>query len=117
MLAPVVIIGSGAILMLRMIGADLSTVVLTTGASALIVGLALGDMCKNILGHSFKHITPAWKYPFLSVVQAGPGGASLRLYVYVDDIHLERFMRRQRVITDLREKTVARLQELSQAGG
>ncbi len=46
MLAPVVIVGTGAILMLRMIGADLSTVVLTTGASALIVGLALAGCAR-----------------------------------------------------------------------
>ena len=67
---------------------------------------------RNWLPLMFKLITPAWKYPFVSVVQAGPGGASLRLIVYVDDIHLEGFVRRQRVITALREAAAARLQAL-----
>lgn len=49
-LAPVVIGGVGAILMLRLLGADISTVVLTTGGAALIVGLALRDTLGNILG-------------------------------------------------------------------
>lgn len=49
-LAPVVIGGVGAILMLRLLGADISTVVLTTGGAAVIVGLALRDTLGNILG-------------------------------------------------------------------
>ncbi len=49
-LAPVVIGGVGAILMLRLLGADISTVLLTTGGAALIVGLALRDTLGNILG-------------------------------------------------------------------
>ncbi|GAB4403725.1 MAG: hypothetical protein Kow00123_15120 [Anaerolineales bacterium] len=49
-LAPVIIGGVGAILMLRLLGADISTVALTTGGAALIVGLALRDTLGNILG-------------------------------------------------------------------
>jgi len=49
-LAPVVIGGVGAILMLRLLGADISTVALTTGGAALVVGLALRDTLGNILG-------------------------------------------------------------------
>lgn len=49
-LAPVVIGGVGAILALRLLGADVSTVVLTTGGAALIVGLALRETLGNILG-------------------------------------------------------------------
>ena len=66
---------------------------------------------RKILPRMFKLITPAWKYPLVSVVQAGPGGASLRLFVYVDDIHLEGFVRRLRVMTALREAIASRLQE------
>ncbi|MHB1354451.1 MAG: mechanosensitive ion channel family protein [Anaerolineae bacterium] len=49
-LAPVVIVSIGALLMLRLLGADISTVVLTTGGAAVIVGLALRDTMGNILG-------------------------------------------------------------------
>ena len=68
---------------------------------------------RDWLPQSCKPVTPAWKYPFVSVAQIGAGGASLRLYVYVDDIHLERFVRRARVVTALREAAAARLQELA----
>ncbi len=67
---------------------------------------------RDWLPQMFKLITPAWKYPFVAVVHAGAGGAALRLYVYVDDIHLERFMRRQRVVTALREAACERLRGL-----
>ena len=67
---------------------------------------------RSWLPQMFKAVTPAWKHPFVSVVQAAPAGASLRLFVYVDDIHLEHFMRRQRVATALREMATAALHEL-----
>ena len=68
---------------------------------------------RDWLPRMFKLVTPAWKCPFVGVVQTGPGGASLRLYVYVDDIHLERFVRRLRVVTALRDEATARLPELA----
>lgn len=60
----------------------------------------------------FKAVTPAWKYPFVSIAQVAAGSVLLRLWVYVDDIHLEGFVRRQRVITALREAGVMGLQRL-----
>ncbi len=64
------------------------------------------------LPRNFKLITPAWKHPFMATTGAGAHGAALRLYVYVDDIHLERFVRRQRVITALREDAAALLRAI-----
>lgn len=67
---------------------------------------------RDWLPRMFKTVTPAWKYPFVSIAQVAAGSVLLRLWVYVDDIHLEGFVRRQRVITALREAGVIGLQKL-----
>jgi MscS family membrane protein len=59
------------------------------------------------LPQSFKLITPAWKHPFVAVLHSGPQGTSLQLFIYVDDVHLEHYMRRQRVTSTLREAAAA----------
>lgn len=58
---------------------------------------------------SFKHITPAWKYPFVSIRQANAAPLPVQLIVYVDDIHLEGFLRRQRAISALSQAITERL--------
>jgi MscS family membrane protein len=60
---------------------------------------------------SFKHITPAWKYPFVSIRQANASPLPVQLIVYVDDIHLEGFLRRQRAISALSEAITERLRQ------
>jgi MscS family membrane protein len=67
------------------------------------------------LAEMFKAVTPAWKYPLVNVLQASPSGTVLRLWVYVDDIHLEGFVRRLRVTSDLHEVAAERLRELETA--
>lgn len=57
----------------------------------------------------FKPITPAWKYPSFSLKCAGTGQTTLQLVVYVDDIHLEGFLRRQRAIAALSQAATAAL--------
>jgi len=60
---------------------------------------------------SFKHITPAWKHPFVSIRQANTAPLPVQLIVYVDDIHLEGFLRRQRAISALSEAITERLRQ------
>jgi len=67
-MAPVVIIATGAILMLRLLGADLSTIVVTAGGAALFVGLSLGDTLKNILGGLLLLIDTPFRFGDLIVV-------------------------------------------------
>jgi MscS family membrane protein len=67
---------------------------------------------KEWLPRGFKPVTPAWKYPSFSLKQASTSQVTLYLVVYVDDIHLEGFLRRQRAITALSEAVSARLKEI-----
>ncbi len=67
-MAPVVIVVTGAILMLRLLGADLSTVVVTAGGAALFVGLSLGDTLKNILGGLMLLIDTPFRFGDLIVI-------------------------------------------------
>ena len=67
------------------------------------------------LPHMFKLITPAWKHPLFTIAHIKKDDIVVRLYVYVDDIHLERYVRRARVCTELRQAAVARLREASVA--
>jgi MscS family membrane protein len=79
----------------------------------------LDDMVLEFLAwlpRVFKEVTPPWKYPFVALMNGNAnGGATLRLYVYVDDIQLEGFMRRQRVATELRELALTGLRDLNSA--
>jgi MscS family membrane protein len=59
----------------------------------------------------FKAVTPAWKHPFVGLKEGGASDMTLHLVVYVDDIHLEGFLRCQRVVTALSEAATARLSE------
>lgn len=61
----------------------------------------------------FKTVTPAWKHPFVGLPEGGACDMTLYLTVYVDDIHLEGFLRRPRVITALSEAATAHLWEAS----
>jgi len=67
-MAPVVIIVTGGILMLRLLGADLSTIVVTAGGAALFVGLSLGDTLKNILGGLLLLIDTPFRFGDLIVI-------------------------------------------------
>lgn len=67
-MAPVVIVVTGAVLMLRLLGADLSTIVVTAGGAALFVGLSLGDTLKNILGGLMLLIDTPFRFGDLIVV-------------------------------------------------
>jgi MscS family membrane protein len=60
---------------------------------------------------SFKAVTPAWKYPLISLKRSSVVTRTLHVAVYVDDIHLEGFVRRQRVITTLNAALAARLRK------
>ncbi len=61
----------------------------------------------------FKAVTPAWKYPFVGLTEGGIADMTVQLTVYVDDIHLEGFLRRPRVVTALSEAATAYLCEAS----
>ncbi|HPL26675.1 MAG TPA: mechanosensitive ion channel [Anaerolineae bacterium] len=67
-LAPVVIIVTGAVLMLRLLGADFSTVVVTAGGAALFLGLSLGDTLKNILGGVMLLVDTPFRFGDLIVI-------------------------------------------------
>jgi len=60
---------------------------------------------------SFKAVTPAWKYPLVALKRSSVVGRLLHLVVYVDDIHLEGFVRRPRALTALNEAVAAHLRE------
>ncbi len=67
-LAPVIIIATGAVLMLRLLGADFSTIVVTAGGAALFLGLSLGDTLKNILGGLMLLIDTPFRFGDLIVI-------------------------------------------------
>lgn len=61
------------------------------------------------LSLSFKPVTPAWKFPLVALRRASTAGRLLHLSMYVDDIHLEGFLRRPRAVTAVSEAVAARL--------
>lgn len=63
----------------------------------------------------FKHVTPAWKHPLIAITQTVPAFVALRLFIYVDDIQLEGFVRRLRVTNHLKEQAMEQLQKLCAA--
>jgi MscS family membrane protein len=66
---------------------------------------------RDWLPASFKPVTPAWKYPLVTLKRSSIAGRLLHLIVYVDDIHLEGFVRRPRALTALNEAVAAHLRE------
>lgn len=64
---------------------------------------------RDWLPASFKPVTPAWKYPLVALRRVSTAGRLLHLSMYVDDIHLEGFLRRPRAVTAVSEAVAARL--------